>query len=134
LDPGEDAWSGRPQSATLRIVEAYKGLAPDVKEVTVALMYMRGMCSPAVYRRGERTLAFLGRAAADGSLRDGACSASRFEKDAAAQDVQYIRNYFGGRTQTMIRGRVAANNPSDLVSFVLRSPDGTPVGGAQITA
>ncbi len=93
LDPGEDAWSGRPQSATLRIVEAYKGLAPDVKEVTVALLYMPGMCSPAVYRRGERTLAFLGRPAADGRLRDGACGASRFAKD-AAEDIKMLQRIF----------------------------------------
>src|SRR6185295_8241678 len=55
LDPGEDAWSGRPQSATLRIIEAYKGLRTDVREITVALQYLPGMCSPGVYRRGERT-------------------------------------------------------------------------------
>src|SRR5215470_10530427 len=83
LDPGEDAWSGRPQSATLRIVESYKGLPSDVKQITVALLYMPGMCSPAVYRRGEQTLAFLGRPTADGMLHDGACSASRFAQDAA---------------------------------------------------
>ena len=47
LDSGEDPWSGRPQSATLRIIEAYKGVRPDVREVTVALQYLPGMCSPA---------------------------------------------------------------------------------------
>src|SRR5262245_46783558 len=82
LDPGEDAWSGRPRTATLRIIEDYKGLPPDVREVTISLQYFRGMCSPGVYRRGERTLAFLARPGADGTLRDGACSGSRFEKDA----------------------------------------------------
>jgi len=97
LEPGEDAWSGRPQSATLRIIEAYKGLRPDVREVTVSLQYLPGMCSPAVYRRGEQTLAFLGRPEADRKLHDGACSGSRFAKD-VADELQYVRAYFAGQT------------------------------------
>ena len=121
--------SGRPQSATLRIIEAYKGLRPDVREITVALQYLPGMCSPGVYRRGERTLAFLAQPAAGGTLHDGACSGSRFAKD-VPDELQYVRAYFAGRTQTTIRGKVAANTSSDLVSFVLRSPDGTPVTGS----
>src|SRR5215470_1628874 len=95
LDPGEDAWSGRPQSAKLRIIEAYKGLQPAVREVTVSLQYLGGMCSPGVYRRGERTLAFLRRAGTDGTLRDGVCSGSRFAKD-VPDELQYVRAYFGG--------------------------------------
>jgi hypothetical protein len=133
LDPGENAWSGRPRSATLRIIESYKGLPSDIREVTVALQYLPGMCSPAVYRRGEQTLAFLSRSAGDSTLRDGACSGSRFAKD-AIDELEYVRAYFAGRTQTTIRGKVAANTSSGLVSFVLRSPEGTPGGAAQVIA
>src|SRR5688572_7599823 len=46
LNPGEDAWSGRPTSARLRIIEAYKGLRPNIREVTVSLLYPPGLCSP----------------------------------------------------------------------------------------
>ena len=133
LDPGEDAWSGRPKSATLRIVEAYKGLRPDVRDVTVSLQYLPGMCSAGAYRLGKRTLAFLRQAGSDGILHDGACSGSRFAEGAAEQ-IQYVRAYFAGQTQATILGKVAANRLADLASFVLNSPDGTPVQGAQITA
>jgi hypothetical protein len=132
LDPGEDTWSGRPRSATLRVVESYRGLPQGTKEVVVGLSYMKGMCSPAVYRRGEQTLVILSRQA-DGTLRDGSCSGSRFAKD-VPDDLKYVRDYFAGRAQTTIYGRVAANRPSDLVSFVLDNSDGYPVEGAQVIA
>jgi hypothetical protein len=122
LDPGEDAWSGRPTFARMRIIEAYKGLRPDTREVTVELFYLKGMCSPAVYRRGERTLVFLAKPENNGALRDGACSGSRFEKSDPS-GLQYVRDYFGGRTSTTIRGQVAAN-----------TYPGAPIEGAQVTA
>lgn len=133
LDPGEDAWSGRPTFARLRIIEAYKGLPLDVREVTVQLAYLRGMCSPAVYRRGERTLAFLAKPTNNESLRDGACCGSRFEKG-DSPELQYVRDHFAGRTSTTIRGLIAANNPASMVSYILSGEDGTAIEGAEVTA
>jgi hypothetical protein len=89
------------------------------------------MCSPAVYRRGERTLAFLRRRTADGSLQDGACSGSRFAKSVPEQ-LEYVRAYFSGRTRTTIKGRIAANTSDHSVAYELASPDGTPVEAAQV--
>jgi hypothetical protein len=125
LNPGEDAWSGRPTSARLRIIEPYKGLPSGTREVTVSLGYIPGMCSAAVYRRGERTLAFLYNSGGN-ILRDGGCSGSRFAKD-TPEDLQYVRDYFAGKTQTTIRGRIGANSVSDYLS-------GPPVPGAQVKA
>jgi hypothetical protein len=133
LDPGEDAWSGRPTFARLRIIEAFKGVPLDVREVTVELAYLKGMCSPAVYRRGERTLAFLAKPGNNESLRDGACSGSRFEKG-DSPDLQYVRDHFAGRTSPTIRGHIAANYPASMVSYILDSEDGTAVEGAEVTA
>src|SRR5262245_49781092 len=45
LNPGEDPWSGRPQFATLRIIEAYKGLPASTREIKISLSYLPGMCS-----------------------------------------------------------------------------------------
>jgi hypothetical protein len=101
--------------------------------VTVELAYIRGMCSPAVYRRGEKTLAFLAKPANNESLRDGACSGSRFEKG-DSPDIQYVRDYFAGRSSTTIRGFIAANYPASMVSYILRGDDGTAVEGAEVTA
>ena len=132
LDPGEDAWSGRPTYAKLRVLESFKGLPVGTREVRIELSYLPGMCSPGVYRRGEVTLAVPSRRP-DGSLSDGACSPSRFAAD-VQKDLTYIRDYFAGRTQTTILGRIAANRLTDLVSFVLDRKEGTPVPDANVLA
>lgn len=60
LEPAEDMWKGTARSARLKVIESFRGLPGDAKEVTISLSFMPGMCSPMPYRRGERTLVFVG--------------------------------------------------------------------------
>ena len=132
LDPGEDDWSGRPRSATLRVLEVFRGIPQGTQEVTIRLNYRKGMCSPAVYRRGEQTLVILLRAN-NGLLEDGACGASRLVKS-SAEDFGYVRNYFRGLTETVIRGKVAANVSASLARFSLMDGYAKPIEGARVIA
>src|SRR5271166_1900336 len=53
LERGQDAYQGTAGFAKLRVVERYRGLPKDAKEVVIQLFFIPGMCSPMPYRRGE---------------------------------------------------------------------------------
>jgi hypothetical protein len=130
LEPGQNAWEGTASFARLRVVERYKGLPRDAKEVVIQLRFIPGMCAPMPYRKGEQTLVFVARDQ-EGNLRDGICTESWFAKD-RDEDLAYVRRYFGGNTSPTIRGRVAANATADMVDFALDANHGQPVEGARV--
>jgi hypothetical protein len=132
LEPGQDAWKSTAGFARLRVVERYKGLPRDAKEVAIQLLFIPGMCSPMPYRKGEQTLVFVGRDE-NGNLHDGGCTESWFAKD-LQEDLAYVRRYFKGETSPTIRGRIAANETAHLVDFILDVDKGQPVEGAQVVA
>ena len=131
IEPGKDLWDGTASFAKLRVIEAFRGLPADTHEVTVQLQFMRGMCSPTPYRRGDRTLVFVSRDD-QGNLHDGGCTESSLGKW-AEKDLEYIRSYFHGKTTTTIRGHIGANSESSMVDYTLSS-GGYPVAGALVTA
>ena len=132
LEPNQDAWGGSASFARLRVVERYKGLPKDAKEVVIQLNFIPGMCSPMPYRKGEQTLVFADDPDEDGNFGDGACTESRFAKD-VPDDLAYVRRYFKGQTSPTIWGRVAANERASLVDFVLDAHEGQPLEGARVT-
>ena len=134
LEPEQNAWMGTARFAKLRVIEAFRGLPPNTREVTMELSFMPGMCSAMPYRKGEQTLVFVS-PEANGALSDGGCTQSRFAED-AKEDIEYVRRYFRGETKTTIRGRVAANMHASLVDFILDQDhsEGLPVAGAEVIA
>jgi hypothetical protein len=106
LKPGEDSYGGVVGAVRLRVRELYKGLPADTKEVSIQVLFSRGMCSPSPYFNGEQILVFTGRSA-NGELTDGMCTASAPVK-AYPEELSYTRRYFAGQTTTSIRGRVVS--------------------------
>ena len=137
LDPGEDAWSGRPNSANLKDVEAFRGVTQGA-EIEIELFFQKGMCSPIPYRRGARTLVFL-HSDPEGDFHERACTAS-FESGDGARELELVRRYFA-RAPTTIAGTVRRDDapymaverarvffaPRDggACHSVLTSPDGS---------
>jgi Carboxypeptidase regulatory-like domain len=132
LEPGRDAWDAATSSARLRVVERFKGLPKDAKEVVVQLNFMPGMCSSVPYRKGEQTLVFAARDDEEGLLGDGPCTDSQFAKD-VPDELAYVRRYFKGQTSPTIWGRIAANETASLVDFVLDVDKAQPMEGARVT-
>src|SRR5580700_1698035 len=132
LEPNQDAWGGSASFARLRVVDRYKGLPKDAKEVVIQLNFIPGMCAPMPYRKGEQTLVFADDPDEDGNFGDGACTESRFAKD-VPDDLAYVRRYFKGQTSPTIWGRVAANEEASLVDFILDTHEGQLVEGARVT-
>lgn len=106
LDESQNAWEGTAQFARLRIIEAFRGLPANTREVVIDLHFFPGMCSPMTYRKGQRTLVFVGRDQ-KGHLTDGICTSSRFADDVPT-DLAYVRDYFHGLTKPSIRGSISA--------------------------
>lgn len=80
LQPGEDPWKGVAGAVRLRVRELYRGLPADTREVSIQLMFSKGMCSPSPYRNGEQILVFTQRSA-KGELTDILCTSSIIAKD-----------------------------------------------------
>jgi hypothetical protein len=137
LEPGEDAWSGRPLSAKVKVVEAFRGVAED-EEIDIKLSFWKGMCSPMPYRRGARTLVFLN-SGPGGGFWDSLCSVS-FESEEGSRELEMVRRYFAHAPTTII-GEVrrddvpymavegarvfVAPQDGDARHSVLTSPDGS---------
>ncbi|MCB1019160.1 MAG: carboxypeptidase regulatory-like domain-containing protein [Acidobacteria bacterium] len=107
LNPEEDAWSGRPTAARLRVLEAFRGIEKDQHEIDIALAFERGMCGAMPYRLGARTLVFL-REKQQGSYREGGCSPSEFVEE-GSKELELVRRYFAGAPTTVI-GTVRQND------------------------
>ena len=107
LDPDEDAWSGRPRWAKLKVVEAFRGIPDGQEHVEVALAFWEGMCSPMPYRRGARTLVFLN-PQDDGSFIDSLCTSSWFAED-DDRELDLVRRYFA-EDPTKVIGTVRQND------------------------
>ena len=101
LDPGEDPWAARAGSATLCVIESFRGVSRDVREVKVELRYIRGMCAPGAYRRGDRTLVMLSRLEG-GGLVEFPCGGSRFSAQ-VPEELRAVRDYFGTRREELRR-------------------------------
>jgi len=141
LDPDEDAWSGGPTSAKLRVLEAFRGVSANQKYVDISLAFWAGMCSPMSYRLGERTLVFLHKDKS-GRLTDSLCTASIFA-DEGSRELELVRRYFAGgstavvgtvrqnnepymaRMQPLAGARVSVAGEASASHSVLTSPDGS---------
>jgi len=114
LNPQEDAWSGRPTSATLKVLEAYRLLDKDQETLEISLSFWKGMCSAMPYRRGARTLVFLHSPRALLHPADGLCTLSLFA-DEGDRELTLVRRYFAGAPTTIV-GTVWKDRESYMAS------------------
>lgn len=98
--PWESPWYSNSTHVRLRVKENLHGLASGTQFFDLATLPTSGMCAPNVFHRGRTYLViphFY-----DGKYRESGCAGDR-DVEHFADDVDYIRKYFGGRRQPAVR-------------------------------
>lgn len=131
VEPGEDPWRSKPGIARLRVVEAFRGLPKDAREVEIDLFFWSGMCSPNPYERGKQVLVFTHFDRERGMLADGMCTQSQSHKW-LGEEIERVRGYFRGEMKTEIYGRIAPNTEDSSVGYSLDSGGTPPIAGATV--
>lgn len=131
VEPGQNPWRSIPGIARLRVVEAFRGLPKDAREVDIDLFFWSGMCSPNPYERGKQVLVFTHFDKERGILADGMCTQSLSHKW-LGEDIGRVREYFRGEMKTEIYGRIAPNTNDSSVGYRLDSGDTPPIVGATV--
>jgi len=126
----EDPWNSRVNHVRFRVLENFRGLAPNTVTVDVELAPTMGMCAPIPYHSGRRYLVVPDKR--DGRLSDGACFQGR-DVETAAEDVRQVREYFAGKMQSNVHGRVAVARAPVLVDFLLEGGEAKPLAGVTIS-
>ncbi len=126
----EDPWSSSVNRVRFRVLENFRGLPPKTATVDVELWPIAGMCAPIPYYSGKRYLVVPSER--DGKLVEGACFQGR-DIEKAAGDVRQVREYFAGRMQSNVHGRVAVARAPELVEFLLDGGQAKPLGGVTIS-
>lgn len=131
--PEEDPWYSPARSARVRVVEAFRGVPKNTRELEVSLLFMPGMCSPNPYIRGEKVLVFTHFDQDHRALADGGCTQSRPSKW-IGEDLDTVRKHFRGEMKTEIYGRIASNTGAGLVDFLLSTNERSPIAGVAVVA
>src|ERR1700733_8014103 len=100
----EHPWYSSVNHARFRVLENFRGLPAGTQTVDVALSPTAGMCSPNPYYLGGKYLVVPRKI--DGKFFDGGCFQGR-DVETAADDVRWVRGYFGRKMPTNVHGRVA---------------------------
>jgi hypothetical protein len=126
-----DPWYNNVQHARFKVIENFRGLPPGTQTVDVQVGGRAGMCSPDLFFPGHTYL--VAPSKRNGVLSDSVCSPSR-DVQGAADDVRMVRDYFAGKMQLNVHGRVAVAKAASLVDFELELGEANSLGGVTITA
>lgn len=127
----DDPWYSHADHVRFRVLERFKGIPASTKEVDIELWAIPGMCSPVPYYLGKTYLVVP--SSRDGVLSDGSCFSGR-DAQKYADDVRYLRDYFGNKSPTNVHGVVAAGGSSSPIEFLLSVGDAKPLAGVHVTA
>jgi len=127
----DDPWHMHTNRARFKVLERFRGIPAGTTTVDVQLLVIGGMCSPVPYYAGKTYLVVP--SPHDGILSDGPCFSGR-DVQKYADDVRYLRDYFGHKAPTNIHGLVGSGDDSDSIEYSLQVGEAKPLAGVQVTA
>lgn len=131
--PDEKPWYSKSTSARLKVIEAFRGLPREAREIDVRLTFIPGMCSPNPYLRGKQVLVFAESIQRNGTMQDGGCTQSASGAQ-IQEELPMVRSYFRREMTTSIFGWIGPNVEASLVDYVLSTKGSPPLAGATVIA
>lgn len=100
VEPWENPWYTKSTYVRLKVKESLHGMAPGTQFFDMTTIPPDGMCAPNVFHRGRTYLVaprfFQGKYWADG------CASDR-DVEQFADEVDYVRQFFGGKRRPVVR-------------------------------